>query len=243
MYRAGVGREADFGKALDYYVKASALGNLRARTNIGTAFMRGQGVPKIPEEGVLWYRLAASSGWANAINALGNAYAKGDGVKADPALAAKLYGEAVGGGQLDAMMSLGRLYLAGTGVEKDVGRGMELLLAASGKGNRFAPFYAAQQLLTGADGLTQDPAKALSLFQLAAERGFENAYVDLAIGYRDGAFGTADLKQAYYNAVLAEKLDAPQGGETKEAIKGLLNAETRKSIEAQAELFVRQNGE
>lgn len=244
MYRAGVGHDVDFAKALDYYVKASALGNLRARTNIGTAYMRGQGVPKMPEEGVLWYRLAASSGWANAVNALANAYSRGEGVKKDPPLAARLYGEAVSGGQLDAMMSLGRLYLSGEGVDTNIGKGMELLLAASDKGNRFAPFYAAQKILTGAEGLEKDPQRALSLFQLAAERGFENAYVDLAKGYRDGAFGAKpDLKQAYFNAVLADRFEAPDGKETKESFAKLLDAATRKQIEAQADLFVRQNGE
>ena len=76
-----VGRDVDYERAFDYYIQAAALGNLRARTNIGTAYIRGQGVPEMPEEGVLWYRLAASSGWTNAITALGDSYGKGVGVQ------------------------------------------------------------------------------------------------------------------------------------------------------------------
>ena len=74
--------------------EAAALGNLRARTNVGTAYIRGQGVPKTPEEGILWYRLAASSGWSNAITALGDSYSKGTGVEKDVVEAAKLYAAA-----------------------------------------------------------------------------------------------------------------------------------------------------
>ena len=91
LARVGVGREVDYDRALNFYLDAAALGNLRARTNVGTAYIRGQGVPKTPEEGILWYRLAASSGWTNAITALGDSYSKGVGVEKDEVEAAKLY--------------------------------------------------------------------------------------------------------------------------------------------------------
>lgn len=241
MARVGMGREVDFNRAFDFYMQAAALGNLRARTNVGTAYMRGQGVPELPEEGILWYKLAASSGWSNAINALGDAYRRGTGVDIDLVEAATLYTEASDAGQIDAMMSLGRAYVDGSGVEKDVKRGLGLLLKATEMGNRYAPRYAGQIALKG-QGVDRDPKRALALFELSARRGFEDAYLDLARGYRDGSFGKADLEQAYFNATLANRLKVDKAGELKEQIGKKLKSDVRRKIEAEAELFIEQNG-
>jgi uncharacterized caspase-like protein/TPR repeat protein len=241
MARVGMGREVDFNRAFDFYMQAAALGNLRARTNVGTAYMRGQGVLELPEEGILWYRLAASSGWSNAINALGDAYRRGTGVDVDLVEAATLYTEASDAGQIDAMMSLGRAYVDGSGVEKDVKRGLGLLLKATEMGNRYAPRYAGQLVLKG-QGVDRDPKHALALFELSARRGFEDAYLDLARGYRDGSFGKADLQKAYFNATLADRFKVDKAGELKEQIGKKLNPDIRKKVEADAKLFVEQNG-
>jgi TPR repeat protein len=244
MYRAGVGRPVDHAKAVALYSRAADLGNLRARTNLGTAYMRGQGVPKLPEEGILWYRLAASGGWPNAVNALANAYLKGDGVAKDPPLAARLYAEAVAGGQIDAMSSLGVLYVSGTGVDKDVQKGLATLLEATRLGNRFAPLHAARVLLKGEDGIEKDPRRAEELMQRAAERGFVNAYGDLAKAYRDGAFGGGKSpERAYYYAVLAERTEAPDGADLKASLAGDLPEAERERIEESADVFLRQNGD
>ena len=157
LARVGAGREVDYDRALDFYLEAAALGNLRARTNVGTAYIRGQGVPKTPEEGILWYRLAASSGWTNAITALGDSYSKGVGVEKDEVEAAKLYAAAADAGQIDAMSNLGRAYVKGAGVEKNPKRGLELMLKATDMGNQYAPLFAARVFLKGDDGVTADP--------------------------------------------------------------------------------------
>ena len=144
MARVGMGREIDYGRAFDFYVRAAALGNLRARTDIGSAYIAGQGVPKLPQEGVLWYRLAASSGWANAITALGDAYRLGTGVKQDYVQAASLYSAAADTGQIDAMANLGQAYLAGEGVKKDVPRGLRTVAARKRHGQQVRTvFYGA----------------------------------------------------------------------------------------------------
>lgn len=243
MARVGIGREVDLGRALDYYLQASALGNLRARTNVGAAFIRGQGVPENPEEGILWYRLAASSGWANAVNALGDSYRRGVGVKEDLVEAAKLYAAATDGGQIDAMSSLGRAYVAGAGVEKDVKRGLDLMLRATDMGNQYAPFFAARVFIKGNQGVKADPARALSLFELSARRGFEDAYLDLAKNYQSGAFPDGkDLRKAYFNAGLAVRFKADKAEEVRDAIAKGLKADVRDQVDAEVELFVQQNG-
>jgi len=244
MARVGMGREIDYGRAFDFYVRAAALGNLRARTDIGSAYIAGQGVPKLPQEGVLWYRLAASSGWANAITALGDAYRLGTGVKQDYVQAASLYSAAADTGQIDAMANLGQAYLAGEGVKKDVPRGLELLQRATDMGNRYAPYFVAQLYLKGDRKLAADPRRALTLLELSANRGNEYAYVRLAWGHRDGVFtgGKPDLRRAYFDASLAARLRADQGEQAKAEIAKKIDPATRKEIDGEVELYIKQNG-
>lgn len=244
MARVGMGREIDYGRAFDFYVRAAALGNLRARTDIGSAYIAGQGVPKLPEEGVLWYRLAASSGWANAITALGDAYRLGTGVKQDFVQAASLYAAAADTGQIDAMANLGQSYVAGEGVKKDVPRGLDLLQRATEMGNRYAPYFMAQLYLKGDRKLAADPRRALTLLELSANRGNEYAYVRLAWGHRDGVFtgGKPNLQRAYFDASVAARLRADQGEQAKAEIAEKINRATREKIDTEVELFIKQNG-
>lgn len=242
MARVGMGREVDYNRAFDFYMQAAALGNLRARTNIGTAYIKGQGVPELPEEGILWYKLAASSGWTNAMTALGDSYSKGVGVPKDVVEAGKLYAAAADMGQIDAMSNLGRAYLNGAGVKKDVAHGLDLLMQATDMGNKYAPRFAGQLFLKGDDGVDRDAKRALNLFELSARRGFEDAYLDLARGYRDGAFGKADLTEAYFNAILAERFKAEKAGALKDEIGKKLKPDVRRKVEADADLFIEQNG-
>jgi uncharacterized caspase-like protein len=242
MARVGMGREVDYVRALNFYLQAAALGNLRARTNVGTAYIRGQGVPQMPEEGILWYRLAASSGWTNAITALGDSYSKGVGVPKDEVEAAKLYAAAADMGQIDAMSNLGRAYVNGAGVEKNVKRGLDLMLKATDRGNKYAPRFAGQLFLKGGDGVGREGKRALTLFELSAQRGFEDAYLDLAKGYQDGSFGKPDLRQAYFNATLAQRFKVENAGELKDGIGKKLKADIRQKVETDAELFIEQNG-
>jgi uncharacterized caspase-like protein len=245
LARVGSGRDVDYDRALNFYLEASALGNLRARTNVGTAFIRGQGVPKTPEEGILWYRLAASSGWTNAITALGDSYSKGVGVKKDEVEAAKLYTAAADAGQIDAMSNLGRAYVRGAGVEKNPKHGLELMLKATDMGNQYAPLFAARVFLKGDDGVAADPKRALGLLELSARRGFEDAYLDLAKGYRDGAFGASkpDLRKAYLNASLADRFKAEDAGALRQEIGKKLKPDVRKIVDQEVDLFVEQNGQ
>jgi len=244
MARAGIGREVDYKRALDFYMQAAPLGNLRARTNVGTAYIRGQGVPQNPEEGILWYRLAASSGWSNAITALGDSFRRGTGVKKDDVEATRLYAAAADAGQIDAMTNLGRAYVGGLGVEKDVKRGFDLMIRATEMGNQYAPLYAARILVKGEGNVRPDANRALSLLELSARRGFEDAYLELAKGYATGSFarGKPDLRKAYFNATLATRFKVEEAERTKTSVGEKLDAASREEIEKDVELFVQQNG-
>lgn len=240
MNRMGMGRDVDFDKAFDYFRRGADLGNLRGITDVGSAYIRGEGVPQLPEEGVLWYRLAASSGWANAITALGDSYRRGAGVKEDAAVAVRLYQAAADTGQIDAMSNLGRSYIEGAGVEKDVKRGLDLLMRATDMGNQYAPYHAARAYLSGA--VKKDPARALRLLDLSAQRGFKDAFLQLAKGYHDGAFGKKNPRMAYFNATLAERFKASKAEELRASIGAKIDAEIRAAVDKEVDLFIEQNG-
>ena len=147
-------------------------------------------------------------------------------------------------GQIDAMSNLGRAYVNGSGVEKNVKHGLDLMLKATDMGNQYAPLFAARVFLKGDEGVSADPGRARSLLELSARRGFEDAYLELAKGYRDGAFnsGKPDLPQAYYNASLAQRFKAEKSEELRDEIGRRLKADIRKKIDQQVDLFVEQNG-
>jgi uncharacterized caspase-like protein len=244
LYRLGLGHDKDHVRAFSYFQQAAALGNPRARVNVGAAYMRGQGVAASQQEGVLWYQLAASSGWSQAINSLADAYRRGTGVEQNYAIAAELYEAAASGGYMDALSSLGRAYVSGTGVEKDVERGLAYLLEATMKGNKYAARFAGRVFRDGADGVQRDGDRALHLFELSAERGDSEAYLDLALGYKDGLFsqGKPDLKQAYYFGSLAARFGVASAEKTRNLVAEGLGADIVKRIDADVELFLDQNG-
>jgi TPR repeat protein len=141
------------------------------------------------------------------------------------------------------MSNLGRAYVRGSGVEKDVKRGLDLMLKATDMGNQYAPLFAARVFLKGDDGVKADAGRALGLAELSARRGFEDAYLDLAKGYRDGSFGKADMRKAYFNASLAERFKAEKANELREEIGKKLKDDVRKKVEQEVDLFVEQNGQ
>ena len=155
-----------------------------------------------------------------------------------------MYSAAADTGQIDAMANLGQAYLAGEGVKKDVPRGLELLQRANDMGNRYAPYFMAQLYLKGDRKLPADPRRALALLELSANRGNEYAYVRLAWGHRDGVFtgGKPDLRRAYFDASLAARLRADQGEQAKAEIAKKIDPATRKEIDGEVELYIKQNG-
>jgi hypothetical protein len=237
----GIGQDKDFAAAETYYRQAAELGNLRARTNIGTMYIEGVGVPQIPEEGVLWYRLASGMGWANAQNALADQYRKGIGVGKDERAAVALYRLAAENGQRAAMNSLGRSYLAGWGVEPDRKTAHLWFERAIEAGDRFAPRFFAQDLIAGGDAKA-DPERVLGLLRLSADRGFGEAYLDLAKVYLAGSLTPADLRLAYLNARLAELREVEGAAEVVAEAKAALGAAAAEDVDAEIAQRRRLNG-
>lgn len=241
--RMGRGQDRDPDRAFSLYVRASEKGNLRGRTNLGNAYILGEGVEKNPAEGVLWLRLAASMGWPHAINALGDAYLNGIGVDPDPEEAVELYRSAAGMGQTTAMANVGLAYLKGTGVAEDPVIGLGWLERARSLGNGFAPVYAGRFYLTGGGTVAADPGRARSLFEDATRRGNAIGYLELAKGWRDGTLdGPANMEEAFRNALLAEAGRVKQAETLVAELAGALGPEQEAALRKEVEVFLDQNG-
>ena len=62
--------DQDTEKGLEYYRKASGLGNSRSMMALGYAFLSGQGIASDREEALRWYEMAALAGRADALEIL-----------------------------------------------------------------------------------------------------------------------------------------------------------------------------
>nr|NIU79252.1 hypothetical protein [Gammaproteobacteria bacterium] len=66
-------------------------GEARAQRHLANRYLRGDGVPRDPEQGTQWMRRAAEQGLAPAQRAYGELLEQGIGVARDPAAARKWY--------------------------------------------------------------------------------------------------------------------------------------------------------
>jgi len=117
--------------------------------------------------------------------------------------AAQYFRRAAEQGDPDGQYGLGILYASGQGVGRDAGAAREWLERAGSQGHGLAVVALSQAFLSGRLGFKTDPADAAGVgwVRKAGELDSIPALSYLAQGYRSGAFGAPDLKEA-------ERLDA-----------------------------------
>ncbi|MGH6922723.1 MAG: caspase family protein [Propylenella sp.] len=233
LYRQGRGVPKDSAKGFELYMQAAKLGNLRGRVGVGLMYQNGEGVDESPEEAVLWYRLAGAQGWPNAIDALATLYRRGSGVPQDFQSAFRLFNAAAEVGNTNAMTNVGMAYVRGEGVAPNLAEGIRWLDTAVEAGNRFAPFQLARIVAF------DDPERARSLLELAGERSFHDAHLELAKLY---AGKLDNIEESYFEARLAEALEVRGAGEFAAELKGRLSDEQRKLTEVRLQEWLRLNG-
>jgi TPR repeat protein len=178
-------------------------------------YEQGWGVPQSAVDSIYWLSLAAEDNFAPAVDHLGNVYRMGKGVSVDLARARELYERAAFGGNSNAMANLARVHREGLGVPVDVREAVRWYERATELGNPFAPYQLSQMYLKGEKPLRRDPARALKLLQLSADRGYEWAFWRLARFYETGEDGKKDLETAAYYFQIAqaaaESVNNPSG--------------------------------
>lgn len=94
-------------------------GDAAAQAELGSCYLKGEGVPQDHNEAAKWFRLAAEQGHAGAQTRLGGAYYFGLGVPRDFREAVKWCRLAVEQDNVDAQAMLGLCYYQGAGVLED----------------------------------------------------------------------------------------------------------------------------
>lgn len=111
----------DYEKAVEWYLRASALGNTdkNLQYTLGYCYANGQGTPVNYEEAAKWYIKAAQQDNPKAQNNLAVLYFYGQGLEKDVNKAIEWYEKSANLGNEIAQNNLGNLYYKGDNVPKD----------------------------------------------------------------------------------------------------------------------------
>src|SRR5260370_1234418 len=152
----GAWQAGDHGVALDLWAPLAQAGVARAQSNMGAAFLQGQGVERDPDKAVAWLRRAADQGDAGAQRNLALCHYEGWGVPQDQDMlswmklvgggcdqdyaGARLWAEkAAAQGSIAAMARLGDIFHNALGVERDPAQAARPHHWAAWAGSRSTP--------------------------------------------------------------------------------------------------------
>lgn len=167
-----------------------------AQELVGVMYASGIGVERDFEQARRWLEKSAERGNRRSQFHLATFWA-GEGETPIDAPAMLYWLErAADAGHAGAQGRLGELYLTGRVVERDAGRGMEWLRRAAAAGDvRAQTNLAFFELLPDSSGLAPTASarrEAVALLQIAAERGFHPAQLNLATVYLEDGSPEAD---------------------------------------------------
>ena len=134
-YQTGERVKQDYGKAMEWYLKAANAKDGLACERVAYMYDRGLGVPANKQESLRWLKRSADLGYVPAIYEQGYLYDKGLGLPQDITKAKKLYELAAAGGQVEALLALGAMYEQGRGITLDRQEALSYYLAAADFGS------------------------------------------------------------------------------------------------------------
>jgi TPR repeat protein len=201
LYANGQGVTQDYGKAREWYERASAAGSSTAMRNIGILYEYGQGVVQDYGKARAWYEKAAAAGDAVAMRQIGILNAGGQGIPQNFS-AREWFEKAATAGDTAAMVGMGLLYENGDGVVQNYGTAREWYEKAAELGSALANRHLAGLFLEG-KGVGRDFQKAMALYEEVGKSGDANAWNSASWA----ALFAKDFLRALANADQALKLD------------------------------------
>lgn len=209
-------------EALDYFRQAERKlqprdGGEEATLYIGKILLQGLGPQSDPQEGVRWLKKAATlpfspvsdtpqfdprypemtTAMGEASIMLANIYLIGfRGIPRDLAESRRWLERAWDVGHIGAGKALGDVYLNGTGVAPDAARAAQYYEKAAKFDHPDAQVALAQLLLSGAEGVPANPAKAINWLKLAARNDNADALFALGRAHEFGTAMPADIQRA-----------------------------------------------
>ena len=161
-------------------VKAKAnSGDPRAQSELGAAYLRGEGMPANNAEAIKWFRKAAEQGDAVAQDWLGQIFAMGYGVPVDNLEAEKWLRRAAEQGDALGQFGLAAMYSEGKGVSKDEAEAFKWLSKAADQGFAPAQFGLGQAYENGR-GIAPSLVEAFKWYKKAADQDYPDALNSLA---------------------------------------------------------------
>lgn len=138
MYTRGLGVKQDNAKAMEWYLKASELGEKMGMANVGYLYFEGLGVEQDYSMAKEWFYKAAELGDPNSMFYLGLMYDYGLGVPQNYIQAMGWYKKAADLEYTAAMNGIGLLYYYGYGVTQDIDMALQWLDKAAELGDEEA---------------------------------------------------------------------------------------------------------
>ncbi|MCX8667215.1 sel1 repeat family protein [Acetobacteraceae bacterium B3987] len=196
LYLTGTGVPRDERKAAYWFNHAATLGDHMADADLGNLVLAGVTRPD-EEQHNLQQRLRQQAEGGNPLGAfnLGVCLAQGVGGTPDETEAFYWLGLAREG-VVNAQYWYGRLLFEGRGVAQNRQDGLSWMDKAARQGMPEACVSVAQMLVTGQVDGVRDHARALELYQQAADAGLPEAYFSLGAMYGGGHDVPADLPRA-----------------------------------------------
>ncbi|KAL2607406.1 hypothetical protein R1flu_025979 [Riccia fluitans] len=181
MYRLGFiyylglrGVPRDHTKALTWFLRAVEKGDSESMELLGEIYARGFGVERNYTRAMEWFVEATKRKQHSANNGIGWLYAKGLGMEKKNFTKAKEYfKKAADANDPDGIYNLGILYLRGLGLQKDVDEARRHFLLAANVSKLRHPkaLYQLAKMYQKGIGAKMDPAFAVELYKIVAERG------------------------------------------------------------------------
>ena len=175
-------QRGDFINAFTLTYPLAEKGDPLAQVQVGTMYLKGQGVAKDIAEGARWFRRAADQGHPLGLTRLAELYLRGRGVERDLAIAAALFRKAAEGGFAEAQLAIGTLFENGQGVPADPAEAARWYRKAAEQGNAGGQFNLGS-LYSSGTGVPQDSLQAFAWYSLAAAQTGDDAIA----GARDRA--------------------------------------------------------
>ncbi len=209
----------DYGKAIDWFFKASDNGDANAMLYIGKCYEFGLGVNKIYAYAAKWYHEAAAWGQSEAQLNLGILYSKGRGVKQNYETAVYWLRQAAEQGEVDAMVNLGVKYMNGEGVPKNYNEAVRWTRMSAERGSAVGQFNLGWCYENGVVE-NIDNKEALKWYRLADEQNYAPATLNIGVCYMKGlgVIQNYDIATTWFQKVVKQE----SGNETptqKEAIE------------------------
>lgn len=181
----GIAVEQDYATAEDWYLRAIALGEVRAHCNLGWLYQSGLGVAEDKVKAFELLSFGAARGVPVAMASVGVMLLDGEGCGADVEQGVRLLQEAFDDGYNNAANCLADAYFAGDAIDRDEALAFDWLARAARRGDWRTMAILGHYLVTGSHG-KQDVPRGVAYLYDAMNRGFTKACLWLGALYEEG---------------------------------------------------------